>query len=330
MIPYIERDGDPSAPPNYSFPGVMVRSFLLPSDMTALSALCGKLLNIAPLAECGFEFVPLLPFVFVGVLTYPKMLDLDPRFAQRGFASQHELFSAFLVVRLDSMFPGDPLLSQICTFGGCYTFFAYLFVDNPWSMITGREVIGFPKLLANFDPEPLKTSSPTFSVKASTNILSPFKPATSLRPLDFLTIASSAPTSESSFKIAAAPKLVWPWSHFGQGAATFALPGLQTVFSDVLSQFPMSTVQLKQFRDISGDSSACYQAIQTADFTVANLKPGASLPQMDITIPAYDSLKIATTLGIPVSDTGMVTSINQVQSQVDMTYSNITNLFVRT
>ena len=91
----------------------------------------------------------------------------------------------------------------------------------------------------------------------------------------------------------------------------------------------MSTVQLKQFRDVSGDSSACYQAIQTADFTVANLLPGAALPQMDITIPAYDSLKIASTLGIPVSGTGMVTSINQVQSRVDMTYSNITSLFVR-
>ena len=92
----------------------------------------------------------------------------------------------------------------------------------------------------------------------------------------------------------------------------------------------MSTVQLKQFRDISGDSSACYQAIQTADFTVANLQAGAPLTQMDITIPAFDSLKIAATLGIPVSSTGLVTSINQVQSQVDMTYSNVKNLFVRT
>ena len=327
MIPYIERDGDPSAPPGYSFPGVMVRSFLLPADMTALSTLCGKMLNIAPLAECGFEFVPLLPFVFVGVLTYPKMLDLDPIFAQRGFTSQHELFSAFLVVRWDSMFPGDPLLGQICTFGGCYIFFAYLFVDNPWSMITGREVIGFPKLLARFNPLPSETSSPTFTVKASTNILSPFNPMTSLHQREFLTIASSATTSPGL--IDPLPNVVWPWSHFGPGAAAFVPPGLQAVFSDVLSEFPMSTVQLKQFRDISGDSSACYQAIQTADFTVANLQPGALLPQMDITIPAYDSLKIAATLGIPVSNTGMVTSINQIQSRVDMTYSNVTNLFVR-
>jgi hypothetical protein len=231
---------------------------------------------------------------------------------------------------LDSMFPGDPLLSQICTFGGCYIFFAHLFVDNPWSMITGREVIGFPKLLAKFNPQPSEKSSPTFSVKASTRILSPFNPATGLQSHDFLTIASSATTSGRSFNIEAAPKVVWPWSHFGRGAAAFVGPGLQTVLTDVLSEFPMSTVQLKQFRDISGDSSACYQAIQTAHFTVANLQPGASLPRMDITIPAYDSLKIAATLGIPVSNTGMVTSINQVQSQVDMTYSNITNLFVRT
>jgi hypothetical protein len=330
MIPYIERDGDPTAPPGYSFPGVMVRSFLLPADMTALSTLCGKLLNIAPLAECGFEFVPLLPFVFVGVLTYPKMLDLVPRFAQRGFTSQHELFSAFLVARLDSMFPGDPLLGQICTFGGCYIFFAYLFVDNPWSMITGREVIGFPKLRAIFDPIPSATSSPDFTVTASTDILNPFNAVTSLKPLEFLKIASPATTSVSSFNIGAVPNVVWPWSHFGPGAEAFVYPGLGAVFSDLLSALPMSTVQLKQFRDISGDSSACYQAIQTADFTVSNLQAGATLPQMDITIPAYASLKIASTLGIPVSNTGMVTSINQVQSQVDMTFSNVTNLLVRT
>jgi hypothetical protein len=35
MIPYIERDGDPTSPPDYSFPGITVHSFLLPAGLAS-------------------------------------------------------------------------------------------------------------------------------------------------------------------------------------------------------------------------------------------------------------------------------------------------------
>jgi hypothetical protein len=66
----------------------------------------------------------------MAVLHYPKILSLTTPFTN-GFASQHELFFSFPVVRWDLMFPGDPLLSQFRGFGGCAMFPPYLFVDNP-------------------------------------------------------------------------------------------------------------------------------------------------------------------------------------------------------
>lgn len=325
MIPYIRRDGDLAAPPNYQFPDVLVRSFLIPADINRLGAVCDKLLNVVPAAECGFEFTPIVPYVFLGVLSYPKMLDVDPMYAGQGFSTQNELFFAFMVAKWISIFPGDPLLSSFQIFGGFSMFFPYIFVDSPWSAITGREVIGYPKLIARFDPQP-QMPQPAFELTASTDVLSPFDPATRLGHKPFVIIKPSAGAPPQA---AAPPNVFWPWAHLAPATLQVADAGLRLLLDDLSIFTSTPTVQLKQFRDAAGDAAASYQAIVQGHFSMSNLRPSAALPQMDITIPSYDSLNIAETLGIPVNGAETVQSIEQINMQIDMTYSNVTNLLVR-
>ena len=145
LPPFIEQDGDPQVPPPYKFPGVSIRSFRLEADLDALTTLCDKLLNgVGTLAQRGFEYRPILPFVDLEVLTYPRMESEVPKHRDKGFTSQHELYFRLLVAKIEQII-GIPVPTEIAVF------IPYIFVDNNWSVVAGREVIGYPKVRASFE-----------------------------------------------------------------------------------------------------------------------------------------------------------------------------------
>jgi hypothetical protein len=324
MIPYIERDGEPTSPPDYSFPGMTVRSFLLPANFARLTSVCDTLLNVQPIEQCGFAFTPLAPLVVLAVLRYPRILSLTAPFSN-GVSSQHELFFGFPVVRWDLLFPGDPLLSSLRAFGGCAMFYPYIFVDSPWSSFTGREVLGFPKLIARFNPPPPAATGSGFSFTTSTDVLATNTPSTHLQEQQFLAVASSGSTTTTS-PTAILSNTIWPWAHFSPGAIGFVPAGVQGILDQFIPSFQFSTVQLKQFREAaSGSTAACYQAIVQDVFAVSSVKVTA-LPQATITLPRFASLDIAATLGIPLGSGSIANSINQLEATFNMECMDVSNL----
>lgn len=141
-IPYNIARGAASslqmAPP-FSFSDVTMSVFPLRASLSRLNTFCDSYLNQAPHLV---QFKPFIPFVYLIILDYGRM---SLQAANMGWVSQREV--AF----------GIPLRWLHSTPGGAefhdWAFTSpFIFVDNEMSMSTGREVYGWPKLLAKLDP----------------------------------------------------------------------------------------------------------------------------------------------------------------------------------
>jgi hypothetical protein len=312
MVDYISRPDDPDIPPPYDFPGVTIMSFRLPAKVAALQKLCDEQLNIGSLEQRGFEYRAFLDFVDMEIVTYPKMLFAEAPYSNWGFASQQELYFRIYVWKFWSiggvLFP-DPVPEW---------FIPFIFVDNSWSMISGRNVIGFPKVMTQFSPTPVLSANP-FQISASILALKKHKPATKL---DWQPLVTINPTGATAPTL---PGGLWPWIGL---EANLIDPLLNELLQDLLAVFPnaFSTVQLKQFRDPSTLTDACYQAIISTPFTLSNLRPPKPLPPVTITVDRYASIDIPKSLGfaagVPLQPAW------QYSVMLDMGMDNATTLFV--
>ena len=316
MIPFIMRDSDPQAPPPYRFPSVTIRSFLLDADWSALNVVCDETLNIGSFADRGFLYSPLpaFPYVSLDILTYPRMEDINPDYRNEGYSTQHECYFRIFVVKY---LPFFGLLLPVDVAG----FFPYMFVDQPWSLISGREVIGFPKVMAEFS-----IPDPPGDIVVSTGVLDPYGAATKLTVKPFVTIRSApAPAGVPP----APPKHEWPWGHMDVSKLDSAHQALFQQVSLALSG-GFSTVQLKQFRDPGNDACACYQALLRGAFTVGNVKLQSVDTASRIEIPHYDSLQIASKLGLQPTGSSLYATVAEYTVTCNMAYGDVTTEYATT
>lgn len=307
LPPFIEMDGDPQFPPPYVFQNVVIRSFRLSADLEVLTALCDKLLNIGTFQERGFEYRPILPFVDLEVLTYPFMKSRVSRFYNMGYTNQNEVYFRLLLGKFENVLG---FLAPT----GVAVFMPYIFVDNAWSLISGREVIGYPKALASFN---LANPGP-YPMSMTTDVFEQYDPATPQTRRKLMKI-SQAGTPQAGLQGFTA----WPWGVLDFGIFDQALiPLLQSVLQG--SSFP--TIQLKQIRDAESAQRACYQALVQAEFQVTRIDQPSLLPSAEIRIPHYDSLPIVNELGL---GTGPLHPLWQYSLTCDLEFLNTYNLFVR-
>ncbi|MCY4180307.1 MAG: acetoacetate decarboxylase family protein, partial [Litoreibacter sp.] len=126
------------APP-FAFSDVTMSVFPLRASLPTLENFCRNYLNQAPDLV---QFRPFIPYVYLVILDYGRM---SVEAANMGWISQREV--AF----------GVPMRWLNATKNGLefhdWAFTSpFIFVDNELSMSTGREVFGWPKLLARLDP----------------------------------------------------------------------------------------------------------------------------------------------------------------------------------
>src|SRR5262249_44247139 len=137
------------------------------------------------------------------IVTYPKMMFAQPPFSNWGYASQHELYFRFYVWKFVPMGGGilfpEPMPQM---------FFPFVYVDNSWSMISGRTVIGFPKVMMKLDPKSVLGANP-LKISASTQVLTTFSPNTQL---DWKPIVQIEPSANQALN---APGGRWPWIGLG-------------------------------------------------------------------------------------------------------------------
>ena len=141
-IPYNTARGAASSlqmSPPFAFSDVTMSVFPLRASLSRLETFCNNYLNQAPHLV---QFKPFIPFVYLVILDYGRM---SLQAANMGWVSQREV--AFgIPLRWLNMTPDGAEFHD-------WAFTSpFIFVDNEMSMSTGREVYGWPKLLAKLDP----------------------------------------------------------------------------------------------------------------------------------------------------------------------------------
>lgn len=124
--------------------------YLLPlrvQDPAALQAACHKRFRDASGGHVVVE--PIGAMVLLVCADFEKIHSLDPVHSLEGYIREHDV-GIFVPVR--TSVDGTPRGIGVCI--------PYLYVDNPAAVIMGREIFGFPKLMASigFDPGPFRFS----------------------------------------------------------------------------------------------------------------------------------------------------------------------------
>src|SRR5690606_13684666 len=142
--PFRARSGDPQFAPTYEFHDVELTGFRVPASLACLRALVDEQLN-NPFPERTYRYEPASHSIIIECLDYGSMLaaHAPPGFRSGDSTSQRELIFRVLVGRVNdgSGIAREPAL-----------FCPFLYVDSSWSLLSGREVIGYPKAIARFRP----------------------------------------------------------------------------------------------------------------------------------------------------------------------------------
>ena len=174
MIPqwntqYVQSDSSLDVPPPYFFPDVTVHGVIFEANMEAVQKYCDDFLNLGDPEERGFEYraVPMWPYAQLLFLHYPLMISasqaqfeiadstgkargklgakrkLGVSLADRGTTTQNEVFVAMPVMRV-GLGPKARLIKSELEW-----ILPFIVVDQPWSCVCGREMLGLGKMMSN-------------------------------------------------------------------------------------------------------------------------------------------------------------------------------------
>lgn len=271
--------------------GANARVYVLQANVGALTNTCNRYLN----SRGGPDiYLPLGGLAVLAMVNIANVTAGDPT-----LGSMHEIDCAFMFPVLRFV-AGFPIPVEVGVF------MPYLWVDNDWPVITGREVLGFRKEIGtsftNGDDRAATSGADLqhidcWVVPARGNALS-VQRIVEIDPaaLAQTTTAPWASAAEALGQIIQAAQGFVP----AVGFLTSILSGL-TVTSPI--------VFLKQFRDERNQALACYQRVILADCGIplgtlhGGLLPGR--PQVRIT--SYESHPVALELGIGTMGMGAQT-----------------------
>lgn len=269
-------------------------NFIIEGNKDYLQLICDNWFNIPSNGEVHIQ--PLLSDIIITFANYEASgSDVLP-YVNWGAATYKELIFSFFVVSLDKKL-GVWVAERI------YAFVPYIFVDNVMAMKIGNEVLGMPKTLARFKiPADPHATVMDFSADAYT--LKKFSPDTlaSWEPLISMTqqkVSKPHTWSHKDEAIAYIRKSIFP-----DVKIPIPGPGIFVEIAEMLFEQKFPFISLKQFRDSTDSSKACYQAI--IDFSCDMQKfTGAGLLSTDYSLKIFDSalFPIAQDLGIDALNT---------------------------
>lgn len=298
--PLRERRGDLQAAPPYLFTDVDIVGFRLPVRQDLLQKLCDTWLN-APFKGRSYKYRPANVDLVVECLHYPSMQSANPPFGFKpeAITSQRELVFRILVGRVDD--DGRAIRSPA-------VFCPFVFVDNTQSLISGREVIGYPKLLAGF--KPIGAAGAPFDA-CQIDAVTP-NPSTRVTDVPLLTIDCRFERTPRDVKLLfeqPLPKTASERNTLGPTPVGYAWWGLgdlqsgganpETFIEPWLNgqTYGYAGLQAKRFSDARKVRRECYHELVECDYTL--LKAVVSQPLHDATLffPEEDVYGIAKAFG---------------------------------
>lgn len=294
---FIGTLGDFQQPPPFFFKDVTIYDYEIAADRNVLKALCDTYINIGP--ENGWR--PFYSSVFVQASRYGEMRGGH---GGAGFAKQNELTFAIFLYRP----PMD------------FAWFApFLIVDNPLSLISGREVSGFPKAWGEFTPG---ASAPWPPAVVSTWAFADPSPASELRSRPLLTIEPPVEQPAPDDPPGLSSLTNWPFGIMMRKEVLEIVAQHNPEAQSHMSASALSgglTVgmrQFREFRDYQHLTQASYHGLNDGIYVYKNISAGGPLADPKIMLNSYPGLDIKGTLGMETHDQGPLTgSLKVVNSR---------------
>jgi hypothetical protein len=324
---------DPQLPTPYRFEDIAARMFPLYANKQKLRTICNTYFNnIAVAKNLPFRIKPIQSLVLMEVLSYPKMYAGGLPGQQFGYSTQNELLFSIPVVYWNHAAIPYPAAVGLFT--------PFLFVDNDWSLITGRDVAGLPKCEGRFQLPPNLSS--VFPSAVDARVISPFSPNTASefkpileiqpRPIATAMMGSKAAPDLKQDLTELQPETVWPYGPLERLYGPEALEGLESVSDDIYqlllasAGFKSVNYSLKQFRDAMNPGKAAYQSILECDAKLTNFRDLGTYDGAQYKLHSYDSLNIAQALGIPLNG-DEIDPIFEIRFKLDVDFKAERNLY---
>ncbi len=267
----IRLDGDYISTPPVALE-IRLSMFVLPASIERLQALCDRALAVSP----AHRYRAAAPWVVL----YCAEVDNYPVVESLGWVP--ELDFGFWVPAWAGR-AGDPFVAERLV-----TFTPYIWVDNGTALIGGREVFGFAKQLGRMR---MPAAGGPLEWALSGQVVERFDRSSRAeeRPILAVRQIDGSPTG---------PLVAVKDALMG---------GLGLPAPEVLARMTMGGLRMvfvKQTPDALDASRACYQALLEAECRFTGQVTGGLLPgRFAVTLHAYDSLRIASTLGLVARST---------------------------
>jgi hypothetical protein len=188
-------------------------------------------------------------------------------------------------------------------------FVPFVFVDNDWSMISGRELFGFPKLDGKFSLPPDATQMSPMSVKA--RILDPYKLTTASELKTIVVTGQSGDDTPPREGV----KQDWPFGAINElydrnvRAAPFPVSDPIKAQLEAAAGVAVRSFSLRQFRDAGSPTKASYRNVLRSNMSLTSFKRAKIVANPLIRFAgtanapykSYTSLSLAEELGLELA-----------------------------
>jgi hypothetical protein len=287
--------------PPFTFDGTSARVFPVKANMARLANFCDAYLNRCHLE--GHRFRAFVPYVYVMILDYGKMA-IDQ--ANAGWIAQKEVT---FTVPLE-WYEERPVGSGRWAFRDWAVVSPFIFVDDPTSLTTGREVYGWPKVEAWLEPSLdawiKHPSDPRRVMRLETMIFAETYAGARAEPRPLMDVVyGPAPalwqvptnlsrgqslvgnplrTLQASMDLAAdLAEVMFPLPILGYEPQSDPVDWWARLEAGLRHLSPLADrlythqINLKEFRDSEVPDRACYQAIVESEMVVRRLNAGGLL-----------------------------------------------------
>ena len=289
---YVNRYGFTGSPQPFLANGVSGYCFVLEGTLSNLEDLCARYLSQP--ADGRVQYRPLTHYVLLTFDQARSMTSVHRPYRDLGSMGEGEV--AFWV-----------LTAAVEKRDGVYVaerfawFVPYIFVDNPFAIIGGREVYGFPKEVGWFHIPSNPQAAGSFSVDAiasRTFGAHAILERQQLFAVNRTDTAAPAAADEAWTTIEGVTAL---FKGLLFGDHPVVIPGVQLFeqFAFDVMHHHGPLVFLRQLYDIANGDRACYQSIVEASVKLTGLRTAIRLPaDYQLTLPHFDSHPIARDLGL--------------------------------
>jgi hypothetical protein len=296
LPPFIELPGSSTYPPPFPMQNTNAQIFVLRCSSERLSAVTDQWLNAM---ASPYTYEPLLPFVFCTPMWMSRITTQDQPWNNMGWMHETDFNFAYLVAGF-----------KAGAFDHVALAVPYLLVDNPLTVMTGREVFGYRKMQAEMD-----YVAGTYQPSAASMWVFPtFDPGQELELLEVASVnappALGAATRNANLKDL--EQLI------ALAAADVAVDVVLERLKKYLQTLNLRTVFLQQIRDAENPTSAAYQALIHASMQITSFNSAWFLsPGFSIQTTNYPGYPYPSDLGIEVDANGIATVLLAFQVNFD-------------